>query len=230
LSARLDRFLAATDLDELTRAAAEVGSLDPAEAAVAQRIATEGAPAQALSNLLMHPRVIQSPARLAALSRALDQTESPYFVLAAVVGLQSVGREELEEPTWLRLRDLLMSVLALSDGVIAERASVTLFQLARPTDSLVLVPYGGHANPVVRRNTLAMLLKVGDYGQATKLGRELATDGTLPPEVAAEVLEVTGSGEGMSAATAPESLRAPLLTRIPSYVEARSQGTWHLRR
>ena len=128
--AALEDFLSATDLDDLMRAFSAIETLTDDEAARVEQILCDWRDHQAIANLLFHPQLIAEATRVQVLDRALGSDEVPYFQLAATVGLQGFGGERLpaeRRSPWIAA---LAAFLDSSATVLAERASVVLYDWA----------------------------------------------------------------------------------------------------
>ena len=117
-------FLAEPELDNLaTRHIA--ADLDTAQDARVRAVLVSGTPRQARFNLLMHPQLIPTDVRLAALRAAVRQSDDPYMRIAAIVGLQDEALR-VPETEWPAVRDELLDATRDPRGVIRNRATVTL--------------------------------------------------------------------------------------------------------
>src|SRR5687768_13183400 len=90
LMATLDEFLKAVDLDHLLKVRHGLGQVSSEESERISLIVSEWRDGQAISNLLFYPRLIPATQRWEALDRALDENGHGYYIIAALVGLQSV--------------------------------------------------------------------------------------------------------------------------------------------
>jgi len=149
---RLDRFLTATDLDDVVRVRNEISSLTPEESARVVSIVREWNDRQAVANLLFHPGLMPAVVRFDALDRALHSIDTPYFTLAATVGLQGVAPDEVPGAKRAAWGQVLLALLQSRSAVLAGRASVTLCAWTR-----------GVANPDILPQMVA-LYPVSDEG------------------------------------------------------------------
>src|SRR5262245_55647916 len=90
MSVELEAFLAAEDLDEVLNARGKITALTPEDEAVVRAIISEWRNTQAISNLLFHPTLIPADIRLPTLFRGLYERQVVYYVLASIVGFQSL--------------------------------------------------------------------------------------------------------------------------------------------
>jgi len=124
---RLERFLTATDLDDLLRRRHEISALAPEESARVVSVVRDWNDVQAVANLIFHADLIPTDVRFDALDRALHSKEVPYLTLAATVGLDGVALDEVPGEKRAAWTQLLLGFVRSKSPVLAGRASVTLF-------------------------------------------------------------------------------------------------------
>jgi hypothetical protein len=222
----MERFLAASDLDELAAAYDELPELDQASdididididiEAIVGAVLTSWVPSQALANLLMYPQVIAPPWRLSAIERALTDSTNTYLRLAAVVGMQQLDSAELPDQVRHRLTQALLDLIASGVGVVAERASITVMGLLRSTDAPEVVEVLLHPSPLVRQNlTQALLDLTGPAGVIALLDQP----GFVEPDVQRAVRAHLDT-DGIDLTRPIDELRRPLiLSYVPSWAE-----------
>lgn len=159
VSPHFARFLATEDLDDLLDARSDLGPVTPDDEQVARTIMREWRNEQAVSNLLMHPGFIPDDIRMRSLIRGLDEREEAYYILAAVVGVQSI-RVSGEER--LALRDRLLNIVEIDSSIIAKRATVSLENILTPDDGPLVARLLEHPDDCVRHNLLSWLVTTFD--------------------------------------------------------------------
>ena len=124
--ARLEDFLKAEDLDDLLKVRGKMGAPEAQELDRMGELLKAWSDGQAVSNLLFYPALIPEALRISSIERALACTARPYFVLAAVVGLQGLDPASVPTDTRARWASALLELVRSNAGVIASRASVTI--------------------------------------------------------------------------------------------------------
>lgn len=94
MNPNLSKFLNADDLDDALRAFQEIGKLDDNDFAYIRQILADWHPPQAVANILIHALIPQDQ-RIDYLLKGLRDDHIPYFVLAAIIGLQNVQAESV---------------------------------------------------------------------------------------------------------------------------------------
>src|SRR6266446_8357932 len=126
MSPELQEFLGAGDLDEVLRALQRITSFDAGDAAAVRSVLLQWQSPQAVSNLLFHPTLIPEDLRLASLFRGLAERRVVYYVLAAVVGFQSLDPVRMTAADRRRVVEELLALIRETNGVLAQRASVSI--------------------------------------------------------------------------------------------------------
>jgi hypothetical protein len=208
-------FLECTDLDELMRASQALSELDADDVAQVRAVLSARSDRQALANLLFYPYLIPDELRIPTLLAALAPGPQPYFNLAAIVGLQEIDAEALDEPTRVRIRDLLLGIINGTNDVRAARASVTLFQFLSAGDAPRLAALLQHPQPTAAHNVLAWHLRTfaGQGEAALAAAFSPLGDGG---EAAALVLAKLCEHQAQKAAGKISSADVPLLEYIPN--------------
>jgi hypothetical protein len=93
MSGKLEAFLHTKDLDDLQQARQRLGRVGKRDSQAAQSVLEQWADHQAVANVLFHPDLLPRPLEMRYLMKALEETDMPYFKLAAVVGLQGLTDE-----------------------------------------------------------------------------------------------------------------------------------------
>jgi len=124
--ALLEDFLKAEDLDDLLKVRGKIGALEAQELDRISELLKEWSDGQAVSNLLFYPALIPEALRISSIDRALACTDRPYFILAAVVGLQGIDPASVSPDTRARWASALLEIVRSNAGVISARASVTI--------------------------------------------------------------------------------------------------------
>ncbi len=116
MSPELEAFFAAEDLDELLNARGEITALTAEDESAVRSVLQEWRNPQAVSNLLFHPSLISADLRLATLFRGMYERRMVYYVLAAVVGFQSVDPAGLLDSDRQRVLTELLAVIRDTSG------------------------------------------------------------------------------------------------------------------
>lgn len=91
------------------------------------RYSRSGPIARRLANLLFYPDLVLTTLRMRFLMRALDETEVPYYRLAAIVGLQKLVTNEFDEPEERKsVRDRLLTLIEQAGEAIRAAGVPTL--------------------------------------------------------------------------------------------------------
>jgi hypothetical protein len=153
---------------------------------------------QAVANILFYPDLLPPSQRLRFLKKALGETDFPYYTLAAIVGLQSIEREEIDRKSGEReeIKDRLFALIDHADEVmrgweadaegvhtldevIADRASALLPAFSERADARRLAAWLGHAAECVRNNAFYTLVEfVGDE-EARRVADEALASGKI---------------------------------------------------
>lgn len=153
----LSAFLQADELDDLAQLAPQV-PLDESTASRVRAVIAAWDDPQAVVNLLRYPRILPEDLRRPALLRGLDDPHT-YATLSAIVGLQ----DKLDWWTAAERAEIVARLHTLifeGSPVIAERASVTLSEYARPEDAERLLFFVGYPGEVVAHNALVTLVRL----------------------------------------------------------------------
>ena len=124
----LIRYLRVTDYEALELVYAEIKSPDHSELQFIEHIISEWKEEQAIANLLFYPELIPEPLRFDAILRALESDDAPYYVLAAVVGLQTIDHNDWTSAQRKAIGERLISITSQDVEVIAARASITVWE------------------------------------------------------------------------------------------------------
>lgn len=213
-SAELKAFLDAEDLDELLTARQSLNALNEEDIQTVRSVLQQWSNPQAVANLLFHPPLIPPDLRLASLLRGLAERQVVYFVLAAVVGLQSISSEELTELQRRRMIDDLLSLISMTEGVLACRASVSGAHFLNGGDVPRVFALLNHNEKTVRHNLLAWLIRTFE-GKGVEAFAAAARACKLPDEVRQSAVErfsdyLSKRPEGLA------SLIFPLYAYIPN--------------
>jgi hypothetical protein len=92
-SRELEAFLHTKDLDELQWARQRLGKVRRRDSQAAQSVLEQWGDHQAVANVLFYPDLLPRPLQMRYLMKALEETDMPYFKLAAVLGLQRLTDE-----------------------------------------------------------------------------------------------------------------------------------------
>ena len=159
MSPELKAFLTAEDLDELLSARRMITALDDEDAAVVRLTLQQWDNPQAVANLLFNPNIIPEDLRLASLFRGVGERQVVYYVLAAVVGFQSIDPAELVAEERGRVVAELLAILRKTSGILAQRASVSFQPFAREDDAPRVFALWAHPDDTVWHNLRAWLFR-----------------------------------------------------------------------
>lgn len=212
------RLLTVTDLDELhtvAEALAGTARTGDDEAAVVGVVAA-WTDEQALANLLMYPTLIPADFRAAAIERALATGEHSYLCLAAVVGIERLDRAQLTDEVRVRLIQRLLDLIASDDGIVADRASISIGTLLSSGDAPDLVELLLHPSAPVRHNLVHAL-----FGLTGAAGIAALLDGAgfVQPETRTEVrAQLATDGVDLDNPS-EEQLPPRVLSYVPNYTD-----------
>lgn len=199
MSPELRTFLAAEDLDELLDARSNIATLSAEDSEVVRDVIAQWQQPQAVSNLLIHPNLLPEDVRLTCLFRGLAEHRVPYYVLAAIVGFQSIEPNRLTTDENAKIATALWDVIAQTEGVLAQRASLSFRAFASEVEAPAVLFLMAHSDKTVRHNLRSWLFSVfkdrgleafanavqaSDLGEAQKqeLVAEFTAFTTTPPE------------------------------------------------
>jgi len=124
----LIRFLRVSDYDALELVFVEISESDHSEIRFIEQILNDWKEEQAIANLLFYPSLIPESIRFDIITKALSCDDAPYYVLAAVVGLQSLKTNQWTEEQRNQIGQRLISITAQDVEIIAARASITVWE------------------------------------------------------------------------------------------------------
>ena len=156
--ALLEDFLKAADLDDLLKIRQRLAPPGPTEIHYIADVLCEWTDGQAISNLLFYPDLIPEPVRISSIDRALKAIDQPYFILAAVVGLQSIDPESILPETRQRWVSTLLKIVRSDAGVISSRASVTVWSWLRDGEAQEFIRSYPVPDETASKNIIAFVL------------------------------------------------------------------------
>lgn len=159
ISPELKIFLEAQDLDDLLEARSKLRQLDEKDVKKIRYILQRWNNPQAVSNLLFHPFLIPEDIRASCLLKGLREKKKPYYILASVVGLQGIDSTGFPKEQRKAIKECLISVLKVSEGIISARASVTIYDFLSLEDTSAAFELLNHPNEAVRHNILCWLIR-----------------------------------------------------------------------
>jgi hypothetical protein len=159
MSPELQEFLAAEDLDDLLSRRHMITALGREDDAAVRAILEQWSNPQAVANLLFHPTLIPEDIRLTVLFQGLYERRVIYYVLAAVVGFQSVDPAQLAAPDRERVVTELLALIRDRSDILAHRASVSFQAFAGPAEAPRVFALMGHPDKTVRHNLRAWLFR-----------------------------------------------------------------------
>ena len=213
----LRRFLAASDIEVLTRARAELHpeSFDVDDRLEIEAVLHDWDDVQAVANLLMYPELIAPDERVAQVRRALVD-DHPYLQLAGTIAIVEIDRAEFGEDSRYDLVQRLLAVIGADSGVLADRASYSLVVLLHPTDGPEVIERIDHPSATVRRNLVQGLLGLVGSSGIRSLVEE---PGFVAPETQAAI-RARLRADGIDLHRPADDLRLPLiLVYLPSLTE-----------
>jgi hypothetical protein len=155
----IEAFFCATDLDELLESRRRLGTLSSAERQQVLQVLKAWSPAQAVANILLHSEIIPPEHRFPYVQRALDDARHPYFALAATVGLTGQLVDMITQSQRASILDRLVAIMKNDNGVLAERASLSVSLLVSDHNVKQVLECFANNNETVRQNVLAHAVK-----------------------------------------------------------------------
>ncbi len=132
MSPELEVFLAAEDLDEVLDAHRKIAILDEDDGTVVRTVLAQWRNPQAVSNLLMHPTLIPEDIRLAMLFHGMYEQKVTYYVLAAVIGFQSIDLGGIKNSDRQHVLSDLLAVMRDTTDILAQRALCLVHEFRNP--------------------------------------------------------------------------------------------------
>lgn len=159
MTPELEAFLTSEDLDEIQKARGKIEGRDVDDEAVIRAVLEQWQNHQAVSNLLLHPDLIPDDIRLETLFRGLYEQQVGYYVLASVIGFQSLDVSEMADVDRRRVLSDLLVVMRETTGILAKRASISFREFANVEDASQVFALIGHTDMTVRHNLRAWLFQ-----------------------------------------------------------------------
>ncbi len=181
MSDRLEVFLELADLDELLATSKQLDDLSEEEQEIVRKVLRRWDGSLAVSNLLFHPNLIPEDIRMDSILRGLAERVEPWYVCAAVVGLQSVAVADVSEEERSLLLDHLTRIMEEYKGVLSSRASVSVSSLLRAGDAERILRFLSHPNEATRHNMMAWLLRTYDK-KGSEWFKETINSSEIPQE------------------------------------------------
>jgi len=125
----LVEFLKTKHIDVLNQSFTELSSLTERDHQLILKVLIEWKSEQAIANLLYYPRLIPEEKRYDILMQALQAEDTPYYMLAAVVGVQTLNRKQFNSALRTKFALQLMEIIKADADIIASRASVVIWDL-----------------------------------------------------------------------------------------------------
>ncbi len=154
----LVRFLRVSDYDALELVFVELAESDHTEVRFIEKILDKWKEEQAIANLLFYPVLIPESIRFDTIIKALTCDDAPYYVLAAVVGLQTLKASQWTEEQRNRIGERLISITAQDVELIAARASITVWEYLEGLGDAPLLMIYPVATATANRNIMAYAL------------------------------------------------------------------------
>ena len=217
MSRELQLFLAATDLDDVSRARTNLGTPSERDQAALQAVIRNWDDEQAVANVLFHAGLIPQPQRAQVVLQALNERKHRYYVLAAVVAapaaVDGVGSEMR-----ITIRDRLLALLGTGNKVIAERTTLALFDILQPEEAAIVVNLLDHPTELVRHNLLAWLMFHFDPEMSDRWA-QLLENSSLRSASKVRIRQTVAQHLVNKRAGTLTNVAAPLLTYIPNLSE-----------
>jgi hypothetical protein len=184
-------------MDDLLRARMTLGAVSAKDSEAALAVLDEWTDQQAVANVLFYPDMLPRQQGARFLLKALNETDFPYYTLAAIVGLQSVEQDELGQQPGTReeIKDRLFALIDRADEVmrgwetdegvrtldevIGDRASALLPTFAERADARRLAAWLGHAAECVRNNAYYTLVELVGDEEARRVADEALASGKV---------------------------------------------------
>lgn len=188
ISPELKTFLEAEDLDDLLEARSKLRQLDEKDIKRIRSILHRWNSPQAVSNLLFNPFLIPEDIRTSCLLKGLREKKNSYYILASVVGLQGIDSTGFSKEHRKAIKECLISVLKISEGIISARASVTIYDFFSSADASTAFELLSHPNEAVRHNILCWLIRtIEEPDPRTFIS--MAKNSNIPEDVRKEAIE-----------------------------------------
>src|SRR5260370_27518364 len=188
MNPKLTAFLTAEDLDDVLRARQAIEFLDSQDTATVRLVIDQWQDHQAVSTLIFHADVLPDDVRFTLLFRAMAEREIAYFILAAIVGFQAIDPEKLYAENRNKIATSLWDMIGQTDGVIAERASVSLRAFVAEPEIGPMFFLLDHDNKTVRHNIRVWLFAMfKDRG--VEAFTKAAVESKISPEAERQITE-----------------------------------------
>lgn len=188
ISQELKTFLEAEDLDDLLEARSKLRQLDEKDIKKIRLTLKSWNIPQAVSNLLFHPFLIPDDIRAKCLLKGLNDRKNPYYILASVVGLQGIDSTGFSEKERKEIKESLIFALKISEGIISERASVTISDFLSFGDAPAAFELLNHPNETTRHNVLCWLMTIMEEFGSEKF-ISIANSSNIPENIREEAIE-----------------------------------------
>jgi DNA-binding transcriptional ArsR family regulator len=218
LNAKLKTFLEVEDLDALLVARNSLGNLPEEDLKIIYSILHKWDNPQAISNLLFHPTVIPENIRMPSIFRGLNEQNNNYYVLASIVGLQSINSENLSGGEKSLILEHLNHIIEADKGMFAARASVSILSFLGEEDASRVFKFVSHPNEATSHNILAWLLEVVGKKGVEKFTEVAAASG-VSQETQDYALEKLQEYIRKEEAGELSTLTLPLYSYIPNLTE-----------
>ena len=186
ISPELKTFLEAEDLDNLLEARSKLRQLDEKDTKKIRFVLQKWKRPQAVSNQLFHPFLIPEEIRASCLLKGLREKKNPYYILASVVGLQGIDSTGFSKEQRKAIKECLISILNVSEGVISARASISVRDYLSLEDTSSMFELLNHPDETTRHNILCLLIKImeeKDPGEFVSVARSSNMTADLQKEV-----------------------------------------------
>ena len=221
MSGVIEAFLKTDELDQLLKLRSQIEKLAPEEDQAILSILESWSDEQAIANLLFYPNLISAACRERFVLKGLCDFENPYFVLATVVGLDSLAVSGVSAEMRSEIVRRLIAFCADYSDVLGERSSVSLRAFLAKEDLPSLLPLLGVQNDVVRENIVGWIAKSCDGIAPQQMVEEFRVFGLSwfqRRRVLSAIHKFTVKRSGVVEAFKT----APLLSYIPNLKEAKA--------
>lgn len=215
---KVKTFLRSEDLDDTLKSFRDLGELNKRERALIDKVIKKWSDKQAISNILFYPSILRKEEQLNTLLKGLHSEKTPYYALAATVGLQDIDKSNLSEESRVSVVNALLST-AKKYAKISDRVVVTLENFLKIDDASSLCDLLYLQNNTTQHNIIAWLLK--NYSNKDDLA-SLIKDCNLSQELQNIILEKYDENESKRANGEFLNLQYSLLSYLPNLRDMRN--------
>jgi hypothetical protein len=212
---RLERFLAAEDLDEVADLAISDDQLADDEIDAIRSVVTDGERPLALRNLLLYPDMLPTDLVVRTLTSNLLAPDGP-LLLAAVVGSHRSSSRLGDGERELVVERLFQLLGRSQSAVTRERTAAALVSLAATVDVPSLLPLLADDDSVIRHNVRAAIVRTLGAREAQVTAERAEATGSLPHWASQFLEEGLDQGRASVDDLLMRGVLAPQLVSLPS--------------